>query len=127
MIPRKITRQINLGEEIGSTVGEKQAAHQGQNVQEIKEKEAKEETSKWKASDTELRRSCRRDQRPRRNYSDVVFVNTADSDGERFLGLASSTGLEEDFCMVTIAGEVSTGSGEPNTVKERLQESDGDH
>lgn len=65
-------QENNLGEGTGSAVEEEQAADQGQGAEETSE-ETKEERSKRKAPDSGPRRSHRLGQRPRGDYSNMVF------------------------------------------------------
>ena len=102
---------------------EEQTVARSQNAEETAE-ETKGERFKQGDSDSGLRRSRRLAQQPRRNYADMALGNAADSDGENFMASAFSTESEEAFCMMGIAGEISTGPGEPSSVKEALESND---
>ena len=109
---------------------EEQTANQGQNAEETTEetKEDRSEQLKRENPDCGLRRSRRLEQRrPRQDFSDMVLGNSAVSEGENFLASAFSTGSEEAFCMMGIAGEISMGPGEPTSVKEALEGDGSDH
>lgn len=119
-------QDIDLGEETGSTVEEEQAVDQGQDMEETTKEETKKEPSKREAPDSGLRGSRRLKQRLRQNYSDMVFGNAADCDGEHFWTLAFSTGSEEVSHMMKIADQIPKGPEEPNIVTEALEGLDSD-
>lgn len=113
-------QDINLGENTASTVQE-QAPDQDQCVEDTKEGEKRGKRSKREAPNSGHRGSRRLKQRPRRNYSDMVFGNAADSDAETSLASAFSAELEEVFCMIEITGDIFTRPRESSSVKEALE------
>lgn len=114
-------QDINPGQETRLAGEDEQAADQVQGVEDTKEEEPWEGRFKREAPDIELKSSRRLKQRPRKNNSDMASWYGADSDGGNFLALAFSTESEEAFCMMGIARETSTGTGEPISVKKSLE------
>ena len=57
----------------------------------------------------------------------MVLGHSADSYGKFSLASAYSTGSQEAFCMMGIAGSIPMGLGEPNSVREALEGKDCDH
>ena len=79
-------------------------------------------TSKRQVPESGLRLSSRLAQRQKQDYVKMNFRGSSDSDSDNgtFLAALLKEGSEDAFCILGMAGEISTGNEEPSTIQEAL-------